>query len=241
MNAQKMKWSGLLVVLGLSSALVSCNNGGDGSENQNPDEGIFSTNLSALNATIAGETSGQAIIRIRDGKLDVYLGALGTPASIAHAQHIHLGGECPTEASDANGEGFVDVAEGLPAYGPILVNLDTDLSSFAAAADTYPVANGEGAYVYKESADFSGFLTDLRRTDENADDAIATLAPTDAFAPGTRVIVVHGVGAAANLPDTVATIADLPRESTLPIACGKIKRVSAEEEAALEAILDAAE
>lgn len=236
------------MVLALSVTAVGCGSDDDDDDDPIPqqaeeqnDEGIYRASLSALNSQIAGETSGQTIVRIRDGKIDVYIGVEGAPENISHVQHIHAGTSCPTAAADANSDGFIDVVEGVPSYGPILVNLDADLSSFAASSMNFPTANGSGAYVYKESADFEPFLADLRRTDDNPEDAIVTLGPDESLNLASRHVVIHGVPTSANLPDTVQSVAGLPSTATLPIACGELVRVSAEEEVALEAILDAIE
>jgi hypothetical protein len=41
-----------------------------------------------------------------------------------------------------------------------------------------------------------------------------------------RVVYVHGIFPATKLPATVASLDDIPAQVTLPIACGKIEKVS---------------
>ena len=112
----------------------------------------------------------------------------------------------PSEADPANnGDGYIDVIEGLPAYGPILVNLDSDLSSNAAG--DFP--HGEH-YTYYEMASRS-----------TLQDEIGT-----AIKLGRRHIVVHGF--AGTVPSTVQTLPGLTASTgnlVLPVACGEIQVV----------------
>lgn len=66
----------------------------------------------------------------------------------AHLRHIHGGpaatagrsavelSKCPTPAADANGDGIVSVAEGIPDYGAVILNLNTFASSGGTFSDT---------------------------------------------------------------------------------------------------------
>jgi hypothetical protein len=55
----------------------------------------------------------------------------------------------PQHIADVNHDGFLDVIEGIPDYGPILISLDNDLGNFEASLD-FPVANAQGRYFYTE-------------------------------------------------------------------------------------------
>lgn len=83
--------------------------------------------------------SGQAELRLsydhRD--LTVLIQARGLEAGGQHISHIHglsssgqpVNSTCPTTAQDSDGDGFVELAEGLATYGPILIdfmNIDPD-------------------------------------------------------------------------------------------------------------------
>lgn len=151
---------------------------------------------------------------------------IGTPASITHVQHIHSLSACPTMARDVNADGFLDVVEGVPDYGPILIPLDGDLNSQAGGTATNPMANRSGVYSYSETASLARMLADLQAPDVDTTDVVIKLQPGEDLNLAGKHFVVHGVPASTNLPDSVASIHGLPGEATLPIACGTITRVT---------------
>jgi hypothetical protein len=126
----------------------------------------------------------------------------------------------------------------VPAYGPILVNLDSDLASFDAGSTRFPKASSTGAYSYNEKTSFNSFLTDLQLPDQNPDDAIVKLGAGEALNLASRHVVVHGVPMSANLPTTVASLGDIPSHITLPVACGTIARMTAAEQAIAEPLMN---
>lgn len=69
----------------------------------------------------------QATLRVIDGNLVVTLDAVGRVPQHIHPQHIHgftnTTSTCPTAANDANHDGIITFAEGLPAFGPVQVDL----------------------------------------------------------------------------------------------------------------------
>ena len=170
--------------------------------------------------------------------MQVFMTVNGAPQRISHIQHIHAGTACPTTAADVNADGFVDVVEGVPAYGPILVNLDSDLASFDAGSTLFPKASAAGIYSYNEKTSFNSFLTDLQQPDQNPDDAIVKLGAGEVLNLASRHIVVHGVAMNTNLPTTVASLGDIPSHITLPVACGTIARMTAAEQAVAQALMD---
>lgn len=77
--------------------------------------------------------SGRVNVLQKDGELRVNLTVHGLEANRMHMQHIHgfvAGGEatCPGPDRDANGDGLISFAEGLPDYGPVVVGLGTDVT-----------------------------------------------------------------------------------------------------------------
>ncbi len=89
--------------------------------------------------------------------------------------------------------GFVDVIEGLPKYGPILVSLDRTLNSQAASLD-FPVSDASGAYHYSESASKSHLQDELQQ----------------ALKLGSRHVVIHGIDPGDPLPASVQSLPGLP-------------------------------
>ncbi|MDX1530172.1 MAG: fasciclin domain-containing protein [Rhodothermales bacterium] len=127
---------------------------------------------------------------------------------VMHAQHIHAGTECPTlEAHDTNDDGFISLAEGVPAYGGVIVSLDDVLGDNN--VNTYPMGT---EIDYEESADLDDFL-----------DAYSAFDSVEELDLESRIVILHGV---AELP-AGAMEADA---ATFPVACGTISEVDGEED-----------
>jgi hypothetical protein len=198
-------------------------------------DGAYEANLHVLNPRSQSELDpdredgargvarGKAYFTIRNGQITATVSALGIEGGMIHPQHVHAASNCPPASADVNHDGFVDVIEGVPFYGPILIPLDDDLTS--QANGTFPTASGlEGRLSYQSSASFAAMLADLNAPDPNTSDAVVKLdgAP---LALATRHVVVHGVDPNTPLPSTVASLPGVPAFLTLPVACGEIRRL----------------
>ncbi|MBE4719004.1 hypothetical protein DAD99_12855 [Pseudarthrobacter sp. AB1] len=163
--------------------------------------------------TVAGTTytipsaSGTAVITVNGDDITVTVDVQGVTAGTLHPQHIHAGTTCPNASDDVNHDSFVDVIEGLPKYGPVLISLDSDLNSFAPSLD-FPVADASGSYHYSEEAAKSHLQSELKQ----------------ALKLGDRHVVIHGINPTDPLPTTVASLPGLPAWATLPVACGQLSR-----------------
>ena len=94
----------------------------------------YRATLSPLNGSGA---RGEATLTKHGQELTVHISASGLEPGGPHLSHIHglsqgsaaVDSRCPTTALDSDGDGFVELAEGAVAYGPILVdfmNVDPD-------------------------------------------------------------------------------------------------------------------
>ena len=117
--------------------------------------------------------------------------ATGLEASMPHPQHIHgqLGAAAPntalpTAASDADHDGFIELAEGRTTYGPILVDLSSPPGG--AVAD-FPTAPG-GVIDFTQTYD----LTSPTTFD-------AGFTANDLLPLTNREIVIHGLTVAAGI------------------------------------------
>ena len=182
------------------------------------DEMLWSTDsFVTLNANVVDEVVDAEVQFTRDdGLFEAVVLAEGLAPDIQHAQHVHAEGTCPPASADANNDGFIDVVEGLPFYGAILIPLDGDLSEQVAGADGFPVANAVGQVTYEETADFSDMLDNLQAEDPDTEDPFVKLTGDDDLDLGGRTVVLHGVPASTDLPETVQSIAGLPAHATLP-------------------------
>ena len=83
--------------------------------------------LTELNGSGASGTVDAVVRRERIKHIEVH--AEGLSPNAPHAQHIHYGNqalnECPTLALDSNMDGRLNTVEGIPAYGPVVVSLNT--------------------------------------------------------------------------------------------------------------------
>jgi Ca2+-binding RTX toxin-like protein len=108
--------------------------------------------------------SGFAEIARMGDSMTIRVEAAGLEPNQVHIQHIHgrlsptgmpVESNTPNGTFDADGDGFVELGEGLPAYGPVLMNLTmppgAGLEGFPTAPDgrisyseTFDLASGQG-------------------------------------------------------------------------------------------------
>jgi len=186
---------------------------------------IYVADLKPLNPQVGfGAVTGQAKFQIVNGMFVAMDEAKNVQPGVIHPQHIHAAAECPPPSADVNHDGYIDVIEGVPFYGAILVPMDSDLTN--QAAGTFPsVDNPGGALHYRQAAPFAALLADLNAPDPDPTDAVVKLNGAPLNLPG-RHVVVHGVSLDTPLPSTVASLPGLPAQLTLPVACGEISAVN---------------
>lgn len=197
--------------------------GCDSDDNDDNNETTFNVQFAPLNAS--GVTGTARLTMDEDaGTFTVQIDGQNLDATV-HPQHIHgvPGGNvtaqavCPTTADDANEDGFVDVLEGLPRYGGILLPLDDDISTQAQNIPGFPT----GASIdYSASTSLTALRSALVSDDEDDTDPIVTLGAAGALDLDNYVIVIHGT--TDTLPTTVGSLPGLPAAATLPVACGQI-------------------
>ena len=177
--------------------------------------------------------SGVAAAVVRNKKIrHIEVHAKGLTPNAPHAQHIHYGqqalNECPTLALDTNGDGRVNTVEGLPAYGPVVVSLNTTGDTTPASfldVTRFPVSK-EGAYEYSRK---NIKFTQVAGTGY-AGGAGTAKQIAESVREGEGVLVIHGVDYNRNgTYDFGAGVSELdsklPAEATDPAACGVLKVV----------------
>ena len=86
----------------------------------------YTVDIAPLNGS---GVSGTAELTLMGDQLTVRVYATGLEPDMLHPQHIHgftennRNSTCPPASADMNGDGLVDLGEGLPFYGPVLLPL----------------------------------------------------------------------------------------------------------------------
>ncbi|WP_051286245.1 hypothetical protein [Salinimicrobium terrae] len=86
----------------------------------------YTVDLDELNNSGVEGTAELSLVR---DQLTVKIYATGLEPDMPHPQHIHgfkennKNAKCPTSSADSDGDGFVELGEGLPFYGPVLLPL----------------------------------------------------------------------------------------------------------------------
>jgi hypothetical protein len=184
---------------------------------------FYSVNIAELNNS---GVNGQAILAVDnrgtddplDDTLTVFMGAKGLEPNQIHIQHIH--GEdgkqavTPPPSADTDGDGFIELAEGLPFYGPILLNLTSPQGS---GIDGFPTAP-EGSIFFTQTYHLHPAAGDTGHDGHAAGDVINDFADLNEYE-----IVLHGmtVGAVGAKPGEVDGTAGY--KLVLPVASGVIQ------------------
>ncbi|TFD69299.1 hypothetical protein [Cryobacterium sp. Hb1] len=190
---------------------------------------VLTAHLTELNDSGA---SGRAVAIVRGETIRaIGIRARGLTPDAPHAQHIHYGeqamNECPTLALDKNGDGRLNTAEGVPAYGPVVVSLNTSGDTTPASfldVTRFPVAKN-GSYSYLRT---NIRFTDVAGIGYPGAEGLGTAAQiAEAIRAGEGVVVIHGNdydgNGTYNLSDPEGASElnpALPAEVTDPVACG---------------------
>lgn len=229
-----MKYQYAPLALGLTLSLVTAcgknGGGGGGSSSQEQQEtrlernqkteGSYRAILRPINTSLSGYLpTGVAEITITGDQLRA-MTLLDDDAKVSHLQNIQLGTKCPTEKSDTNGDGMVDINEAYKVSGQPLIPLDNQLES-QSAGGIFPMGSG---FTYTQTASVKNLMADL--TSGAAVPGLAKLRAGDTLNLAGRVILIHGTASNTStpIPATVATVNSMEQNLSLPIACGVIVR-----------------
>ena len=176
--------------------------------------GTFIANTTPVPHTATGSglnVRGTATLELQSKKLTAHITASGLSPKLPHLMHIHgvIGAQndCPDISADVNGDGFIDTADGLPDYGPVIVTFSTTGDTSAAAAFNLEVA---------VVADGSGNI-DYTRT--------FTIPKAVAQDISNLHVVIHGADLNNNgkYDGVVSSLGmGIPLEAELPVSCGTI-------------------
>ncbi|MBT2538470.1 hypothetical protein [Arthrobacter sp. ISL-69] len=190
--------------------------------------------LRQLNGSGASGTA-TAVVRGETIK-HIEVHARGLTPDAPHAQHIHYGeqamNECPTLKLDANNDGRLNTVEGIPAYGPVVVSLNTTGDTTPASfldVTRFPVSK-DGRYNYSRN---NIAFTDVAGTGYPGAGGTGTGTAkqiAEAVRNGEGVLVIHGLDYDENgrynfsNPEGASELdPSLPAEATDPAVCGVLK------------------
>ncbi len=187
---------------------------------------LHSLNNSGATGYATAKVQGQTIL-----SMEVH--AKGLTPDAPHAQHIHYGNqalnECPTFKQDSNRDNRLNTVEGVPAYGPVVVSLnttgDTTPASFL-AVDRFPVSM-DGMYSYSRT---NINITSVAGTGYPGPGGTGTAEQiAESIREGEGVVVIHGIdydqsGAYSLSKEGASELpGGLPAEATDPTACGVLR------------------
>ena len=180
-----------------------------------PQAETYQVNLTELNDS---GVEGKVNLRLlKDRYLQVTINATGLEMDGLHVGHIHgtfdqagnpTDAMCPTLQDDADGDGFVELGEGVPQYGPIVIPLGPP----PLGEDLDP--DGDGTIEYEITFDLMDSAIFGKGFDKD-----------DVFPLEFREIVLHGL----TVPPGPGEGTDGEVDGTngylavLPVACGGIK------------------
>ncbi|WP_159944959.1 MULTISPECIES: hypothetical protein [unclassified Nocardiopsis] len=174
------------------------------------DTAVLHAQIQPLNETDAAGTS---TVELQGTRMTVQIHATGLAPGLAHAQHLHIGGEntCPAGLDlDENGDGLLSAIEGVPSYGPGAVSLTAEGGTGAEnklALELMPVADENGKLEYQRTFDVSEDVAKRVRSGQ------AVLVQSGIDTDGNREYDFNGAGR-SDVDES------LPAESTHPASCG---------------------
>ena len=191
---------------------------------------LYETDIDPLNNS---GVSGRAVLLIdlNDQSLIVDIEAEGLEPGQVHIQHIHgfeddTDSKVPTIAQDDDTDGFVELAEGLETYGPILLNLS--LNPEDSLHD-----RGEGDHDHADEAEFptvgdDGVLDYQQTFRFDADDPNAQAIFDSIKMLEAKEIVLHGLSVAEGQGEGTDMEVDgtAGYKLVLPVAAGELTGIA---------------
>lgn len=181
---------------------------------------IYQVEISPLNSHITGsEAIGKAVFEIENDEVHVRIHMTGTSPNMEHWQHFHgfedgSVANCPTMDADKNGDGIIDLIETEDFAGTTMVPFNDVPAEMDFPKNSYPVSDSDGNYTYEMTIPLS-----------KLEKAFGDAFNNTSLQLEKRVLFIHGVPSDTNLPNSVASLGDIPAQVTLPIGCGKFIKV----------------
>jgi hypothetical protein len=209
----------------LVSVLVGCGKGFDTDDDSQEEieAAEYHAVLRPLNKNF-GSYKGWAGFSITENQFWARVKVKGRKTKDMHAQYIHVGSRCPSLQDDSNGDGYLDFIEVVNASGPILIPLDSNLTTQMKGIFEFPRMRRQPFYYYSEACNLQWLIEDLTREDVISDDYMTKLPPKQRLNMDRRIVIIYGVDQERYLPSSVRTSPGYTSQFTFPIACGEIRR-----------------
>ena len=175
------------------------------------EEGIFSSNLIAINEKYSKDLNSIVTISKYGDDFNVRIKFRKGPSGI-HMQGLYSGESCPFV--DLNGDDVIDINEAQSNIGEMVIPFDGDISGQVLGSDYFPQ---NSSYDYDRSASFSLMTSDLGPEDRN-------------IKLEGRVVVISGIPDSSSVPDTLSRGGYESPQKAIPIACGILTATTMEPE-----------
>lgn len=182
-------------------------------------KGKYLAKFKTLNSHINGTVPGSVTFWREKDRVMVYLRLFAGYPKAWHQQKIYEGTRCPTMDDDTNGDGFLDIVEAEAVLGKPLIPLDADISSQRSGRNFYPLGDLSGSYYYERVTSFSRMFRDLKDM-RNGTEEYKKLAPNEGLSIAGKAVLVQGVSAEVEFPETVQSSPRYKPFQTIPVVCG---------------------
>ncbi|BAW80676.1 hypothetical conserved protein [Candidatus Nitrosoglobus terrae] len=182
---------------------------------------LFKADFTPLNSS---GVQGSALLTLDGNELTVKINATGLEPNEIHPQHIHgffdvngkiIKSTTPTLAQDdTNHDGYIEMAEGAIAYGPIMIPLT---SPPGGALANFPTASSTGTINFMQTYD----LNDPKTFADS-------FTKADLMPLNFREIALHGMTVPSSIAkvDGITGSGPMVYDPLLPIAAGEIVAVN---------------
>ena len=179
--------------------------------------------------------TGGAVLAVDDEThtLTVAIAADGLEPNQVHIQHIHgfpddiKDAKTPTAAQDDDRDGFIELAEGLETYGPILLNLSVNHEAGAGGDNGHSHTSGVTGFPTAPNEEIFYVQSFQLPTPELGTDSMTGFQLDWEPLLDLREIVIHGMtvpeGAGDGTPGDVNGVGEY--KLVLPVASGEISEV----------------
>lgn len=174
--------------------------------------------------------SGVAMAEIMGDMLQVDMLLTGLETGVSHIQHVHglfsdgapSDSMTPPPSADTDGDGFVEVLEGVPFYGDIILPLSSPAASGNdPATEMFPMPMADGSLAFSQTYDLTDegqFFSAVTGTSYTGDD-LMPLWLREVVIHGMTVDGTAGAGTGGEIDGTAGF------KAVLPVAAGEFMAV----------------